>query len=152
MGVHGEERVPSVTPSIGTAAYSVGDAIGGLMTVPDAAAQHSGGVLSYVSVVDLAKNNTPIDVLFYKEAITPTADNSEMDAGDTDLTSHFMFKVSILSGDYVSLADNSVATSPPTAYPFRADGSGKIYAQARMAGTATMAAGDLTFKFGIMRD
>jgi hypothetical protein len=82
---------------------------------------------------------------------TTFTNNSALDVADGDLPSICaVFKVG--SGDWVSLADNSVATVKGLAIPYVAQ-NGNLYVALRSDGaTPTYAANELSATFGLLVD
>ena len=99
----------TVTPTVDTAIYAAGDALGGLLEFEDArtAFGRSGQICGA-----LLKDNHKLDQLIYlvlfDRTFTPTADQAAFDPSDADLAN----LVGILrfeAADYASFNDNSAA-------------------------------------------
>lgn len=144
----------ALTVAVDTNAYSAGDFMGtGILTIPDSM-YLGGGVLHTVTLVDLTKQNSAIDLLFFTTACTNTTftNNSALDVHDTDILT-FIGHVSIATTDYSSLNDNSVATVRNIGLTLNAGSSTKsIYCAPVCRGTPTYAASELRLKFAIIRE
>lgn len=105
-----------VTPTVSTSpAYSVKDAVGGLLTFANAASSSGGSLrIESVVIVDKASQKADLDLSFFAASITGPTDNAAFDPTDTELLDH-VGTVPILGGDYAEFNDNSAATV--TAFP-----------------------------------
>ncbi len=145
-------RPVRVTPTISSgSAYAAGDALGGKQSITGLTQAGFGGVIVNIGIVDLDAQNAEIQIHFFDDDITPTADNAAFDPADADLTGKWLGSVTIASSDYTSHADNSTATKACT-FPFRAP-QGTVYAQARIAAAKTYAStSSLTFVYSAIPD
>ena len=138
-----------------TVAYTAGDLMGTKLTFADVIqADYGGGEITSVTVVDLAKQLTAMDLLLFDELSTGTAwatgDNAALDVADADAL-NCIGKISIGTGDYSSLNDNAIATKS-TSLPFYVRGR-NLYGLLVTRGTPTFAdTDDLTVKISIERD
>lgn len=107
-----EGRAVTVTPVIDGNIYAAGDAMGGKLTltgiVPKGA---SVGMIRSIVIVDQDNEKAPIDVVFFAADPSGTTftNNGALDVADADALK-VAGVVSILAADYVSFADNAVAT------------------------------------------
>lgn len=101
----------TITPTISAAAYAAGDVIGTVQTVTNAMLDDEGSC-SLVDVVltDGDKQSVAIDLFFFDELPTGIpADNAAFDLAVAQLIK-CIGVVSIGAGDYVNLANRSVAS------------------------------------------
>jgi len=101
----------TVTPIIDTNIYASGDQVGSLNTIANAVCDNGGtGVLSHVTIVDKAKQNSILTLLFFSALPTlVSSDNAPLDISDVEMDK-CLGKVAVDTTDYVDLANNSVAT------------------------------------------
>lgn len=147
-------RIISATPVIDTNAYATGDQLGSLMTLENVVLDLTGSVtLMDVSLVDKAKQNASIDLLFFKSAPTLTSvDNGAFDISDANLVDIFMGVVKFTSANYSALNVNSVATTGNLGVMLTG-GAKNIYVHAVIRSTATYASTtDLQFIFKFYQD
>lgn len=142
------------TVVVDTNAYSAGDMMGtGALEITDAG-YIGGGVLHTISIVDLTKQSSAIDLLFFASACTNTTftNNAALDVHDTDALD-FIGHVSILATDYTALSDNSLGTARNVGLTFNPpENSKSIWCVPVCRGTPTYAASELRLKFSILRD
>ena len=140
----------SASPTISTSAYAVGDQLGSLQTLSVTGAKQSLATLLTLVVFDKASQNSAIDVLFFKESPTITSsDNSALDISDSEMDK-CIGSVSVVGGDYVSLANNSVASIgvSSTGIAMKSNTDNSLFAIARSAGTPTYgSSSDLVFSY-----
>lgn len=141
----------SAQPTVDTAAYAAGDAVGGLLTFAGIA-RGGGAVVEIVQVVvtDLAKQNAPLDLVLFDRAFTPTTDNTPFDPADADLP-NLVGILNVVAADYASFNDNSAAIKKVSVFckPNTADLFGQLVAR----GTPTYAAAtDLQIKLTAIQE
>ncbi len=153
MARYGATKTLAVSPTMDTNAYAVGDAVDDVQTFPRALEFGKTGYIQSVTVKDLAKQNGAFDILFFSAAVTSTiTDNAALDLDDADLA-NYIGHVSISSGDYVSLNDNSVATKSNIALPIHTSiENGDVQAVIRANDAKTYGAADITFAVSFMLD
>jgi hypothetical protein len=142
----------SVTPTVtALGAYTAVDAVGGLMTIPNAA-RYTGGAGSLVNltVLDKDSESAALVVFFFDRTVTAPGDNNAFVMTDADLA---FFLGAWSSGTFFDRAANSNAhfthTGPGTSMPFVLSGT-DLFALAYTTGTPTYTATtDLTFQFTI---
>lgn len=142
-------RLVTAVPVIVPAAYSSGDAIGGLLTFEDACSvfEPDFRIVSAV-LIDNAKQGVHVALLLFDRTFTPTADNAAMDPSDSDLQNATAI-VDFPAADYLALNDNSICQPDLGAgVPGRlVDGGTDLYGQLISYGTPTyVAASDITIK------
>lgn len=154
--VGGHTEVVTATPTITAGTYSAGYLIGGLMTISNAVRVAAGkGTIQSIVMTDKAKQDMPIDVIFFQANLpnSTLTDHAAATVHDTDLLS-CIGVVKILASDYSDFADNSVASKTSQGLPFAAAaGSTTIYAIAVARDAPVYAStSDLQFKFKIYPD
>lgn len=104
--------VSSTTLAVTTTPYSVGDCLGGIITVTNTSRTSGGSSeIKTFSLWDKANQKASITVLFWKASPSGTyTDNSAMVITGDDPS--FLGKIEILSSDYVTIGTNAVATIP----------------------------------------
>ena len=157
--VSGYSYSVSATPTITAGAYSADDALGDEMVLDVGIADDGktdAFVIQSISVLDKAKQSIAFDLLFFSESVTPAADNAAADFTDADLASYFLGHVSVASGDYAALNDNSVATVRNVGLQLKQESGGgdaKIYCYAVTRGAPTYAStSDLVINFDLAAD
>jgi hypothetical protein len=147
--------VLTATPTIDTAIYASGDLLGTKLTLTNAVRVAStGGKIMSVTVVDQAKQSIALDVLFFEADPTGTTftNNAALDVADADLL-NAVGSVSVVAGDYIALADNSLATVKNVNLRFKLDSGTSLYACLITRGTPTYAAAtDIQLKVGVEQD
>jgi hypothetical protein len=102
-------RRVTVTPTIDTAIYAAGDALGGLLEFEDARTPYArSGIICGAQLKDKHKLNQLIYLVLFDRTFTPTADQAAFDPSDADLIN----QVCVLrfeAADYASFNDSSVA-------------------------------------------
>lgn len=141
-------KLISQTPTIDTAVYASGDLLTPLMTF-DVGNVGDGGVIKSLMIVDLDADSPALDVLFFTSNLSNSTLtlNAAADIHDTDILT-FIGHVSFVSGNWIALADSSVATRENLSLPFT---TGTLYAVAVSRGTPDeLTATDITFILGVM--
>lgn len=146
-------KTVTARPTIVPAAYSSGDAIGGMLTFEDVCSAFDPSVRIIGAIlIDNAKQSALTRLLLFDRTFTPTADNAPMDPTDADLQNCVGW-VGWLAADYIALSDNSVAQKGGDLaaildWPVKVlDGNTDLYGQLVSYGTPTyVAADDLTVK------
>lgn len=100
------------TPTISTTAYTVKDAVGGLLTFANAA-RSAGGVATITGcqVVDRAQQRKNLDLVLFDRTITAPTDNAVFDPTDAELA-YCVGIIPIAAGYYADFSDNAVADVP----------------------------------------
>lgn len=154
-------KIVSVTPTISTSAYTSGDQIGGIMTLTDivrwdTSAQLGFSQLVSVTILDSDKQDTPIDIWFFKVSPTVTSvDNAAFAMTAANMKLQAIGAVQIgLSGTYSDAAAVSVCSTPNLNLPVQISASASsIYAVAIVRGTPTYTTtSSLQFQFAFFLD
>lgn len=154
VGGHGV----SITPALAVGAtpdYSIGDNIGGILTLPDAMRTSGGsGVLQSVFLADRANQKFGIDILLFNAMPTDTyTDNSAMPTLSTTDVAKIVRKVSIAAADWLTLGGCAFADISAIGKVVKAVGSANLYAVLVAQGAFNFAATtDLTARFGFLQD
>lgn len=145
----------AVTPILAVAgAYAAGDLVGSKLTLAGAVrAAGGGGIIQSVRISDKAKQNSPLDVIFFAAdpALSVFTDNGVATVHDTDLAL-ISGHVSLTASDYASFADNSVATKSGLGQAFRLDSGTSLFAVIVARGAPTYTAGDIELEVSILQD
>jgi hypothetical protein len=125
----------SVTPTISaSAAYTSGDAIGGLLTFANVARFSGGGArLKQVLIVDKDAARAPLDLVLFDRTFTNTADNAAFDPTDADLA-NVVAVVPI--GTYANFNDKALGYSLQLDLPLLLNGT-SLFGQLVMRGEPT---------------
>ncbi len=147
-------QVAVAVPGVSTSAYSVGDAIGTLITIPEACQDARTAVIMSIVLADESKQDAIIDVIFFNAnpSSTVITDNAALDIADADLLK-ICGTQKIVAADYSDFADNSVAHPAAKPTVFKSSGATTLYACLLCGGTPTYAATtDLQLSLGILQD
>lgn len=100
----------SITPTISAAGiYAAGDALGGKLVFANAVLAAGGaGMITKIVLVDEDQELAPIDLVFFDQDFTATADNALFDPSDADLANTLGY-VDVAVTDYADFVDNSIA-------------------------------------------
>ena len=147
-----------ITPTsfpVDTAAYALGDCIGGKLTIANAARRNSGGgEIRSLKLVDQANQKKAISLVLFDSDPTNTTftDNGALDVNDTDM-SKSLGVIEIAAADYRSMSDNAIATLKNIGIGYVLDGSRTLYG-ALVAGEAItyIASTDLSLALFTNRD
>lgn len=144
---------------VNTAIFAAGDAMHtGIITLPNCLQghNHSGSVVG-LSIVDQSAQNSALSVLLFGALLTTTAPvvNNPLDLADAEADDSFLGHIPVVTGNYLSLADNSIATvsniDVPVVTP--ATNGRDLFAIVVCGGTPTYAATtDLRIKMYIRQD
>lgn len=152
--VGGDTALIGITPTIDAAAYSANDCICAIQTIANAVRVIGGtGILQSVVVQDLAAQNAVLQILLFSAnpATGTYTKNAECDLDDTD-AGLCIGIVEIVTSDYKTIKDNSIATVKGIGLPIKCAAT-SLFAVIKTTGTPTYVAnGDLKFTFGILRD
>ena len=118
----GHIKTCTIQPAVDiSGAYASGDLIGkGPLCLSNATRTPGGsGVIHGLTLVDLAKQDAAIDVLFFDSNLfrTTFTDNGALTVNDTELF-HFLGGVKVTASAYHDFADNSCATMASIGLPF----------------------------------
>lgn len=146
--------IVSVTPTLDTNAYTSGDHMGTVHTIPGYA--HGPGMiatLNSLSIVDISQQKSALDIFFFDASPTVTsADNAAANIADAQSTAKCIGHVIVVAGDYRDIGSaNSIACVKNIGLTLKADSTASapnsIYAFVVARGTPTYGASDLTFKY-----
>jgi len=143
-----------VVPTITAGAYSAGDVVGGEITLTNAMRTSSGtGVLIEVTIVDLANQKAPLDLLFFdSDPTNGQADNAAYAWNAAD-QARFLAHIPIAAADYTTIASQAVCTLLTGGIPLAASGTANLYLIIVTSGTPTYTSvSDLRLRLGILRD
>jgi len=152
-------KIVQVTPNVTAGAYSANDAVGGIMTFEYALhAPKQTGVLLSVTIKDNASQEAALELVLFSKTFTAVADNAAFDVTDADML-NCLGVVPILSTDYDTFADNSIATVRNIGLGIRSENAvtssadGALYGQLLTRGTPTyVATTDVTVTLTILQD
>ena len=151
--------VIDVIPVITAGAYSVNDALGGQLQFA-AASVGAGdtGVIELVRIVDRAQQQVSLDLVFFDQAFTATADNAPFDPTDADLENCLGW-FNVPQSAYNNFAGNAVALVAPLGvdgrgFPFWTVGTDSLYAQlvVRSGPPTFVATSDIRVRLLVRRD
>lgn len=143
----------SPTITVDTAAYSIGDSIGGKLTLTSAVASSGGtGILQNITVVDASNIKPALEILIFNaDPTAATLTDQAAIALSTDV-SKVIDRITINTSDYVTVAGIAIA-KVNIGDVIQAVGSANLYAAINaVAAHDFVAATDLQVKFGFMRD
>jgi hypothetical protein len=120
--VGGKSAVLTAIPDMSTAPTTLmttGDALGGRLTFSNAVSgTRKSGLITGVTLVDLASQGTATDLVLYSVPVTGGTNNSAYDPTDAEVM-RCVGVVHIVAGDYSAFNDNSVAHRTGLAITFR---------------------------------
>lgn len=157
-------KIVSVTPVISTSAYTTGDQIGGIQTLSDAIlydSESKGAIITDICIIDADSQSAPIDIFFFRTLPTvASVDNGAATITDAEMAEKCIGHVSVLAGDYATLASNALATVRNVSLLVRStqdDASvinmKQVYAVAVIRATKTYTTtSSVTFKYGLLQD
>lgn len=146
-------KLISPTITVDTAAYTIGDCIGGKLTLTDAVRVSGGsGVLQTITIVDSSNIKPALEIIIF--SANPTAatltDGSAI-AFSTDV-SKVIQRIPVYTSDYTTVGSVAIATITPGMI-VQAVGSANLYAALNaVAAHDFVAATDLQVKFGLLQD
>jgi hypothetical protein len=113
--------VASAGLTIATTAYTAGDQMGTIFTLPNAARVSGGsGIITGVKLIDAADVIGPVDVMFFDRSVTLAADNAAFAISDADAL--FIVGLAQLSGAF-DIGNNRLAQQIPAAIPYTCNGT-----------------------------
>lgn len=147
MKIGGWTKTLKTAAVIDTGAYTSGDNIGGLLTLSNATRSggggpgQGGGLIQVVRLVDQDNEKREIDIVFFDENPTGTTitNNVALDIADADMAK-VIGHVTILATDYVSYADNAIATRTGLGLAFSLASGTTLYAAMVIRDTPTYTA------------
>jgi hypothetical protein len=144
----------TVTPTIDTTAYAAGDQIGTVQTLSNVFRLSTNGTstLQSITVLDLAKQNIPLDFLFFNASPTTGSNNAPVSISDSEMGTKCIGMVT-LGSNYSNLADNSISTTGQLGIPLSVASGTSLFVVvvARFAATYGVANG-LRFTYTFYQD
>ncbi len=140
----------TATPTIDTAIYAAGDAVGGLLTFTNAVRFSGGGLrIRKVLLVDKDQEQAPFDLVLFDRTFTNTADQAAFDPTDADLANIVaVVPISV----YANFNDNAVGFSPDLDWPVLLNGT-SLFGQLVTRGTPTFtSSSDLTVILSVIQE
>jgi hypothetical protein len=120
------EGVAVIVPiTVQAAAYATGELVGGKLTIPKAIPEGvTVGIIRTVVLVDQANQKIAKDLVIFRSnpSATTFTENGALDVADADALK-IVGVIPIAATDYVSFADNAVATVKPNLAVHADDGS-----------------------------
>ena len=143
----------TATPTITAGLYSIGDAVGGLLTFTNATRGPGlNGEVKTLVIVDRGEQNAACDLVLFDRTFTPTADNARFDPSDADLA-NVIGMIRVLPEHYTRFVDNSMAMILPVGLYFTSAVNANIYGQLVVRGIPTYSStGDLTVRLTLKRN
>ena len=153
LEISADAAIIQITPLINTVAYSVGDTIGGLMTISNAYdGIGAAAVLQSITVFDKANQSAAIDFLFFNASGTVPSNNNAFTWNSADYVK-FLGRARVAAADYITLNGRAIASVYPIGLVLQGNATHALYVVAVAQGTPTYATtSDLIFSFGLLRD
>lgn len=146
-------KLISFTPALAVAgAYSSGDQVGAINTASEAIDWNGGvAVLKSVTLLDGAKQDKALDLLFFSSSPTVTSiDNGAFALLDSEMLGKCLGKVSIAATDYSDAAASSVASKTDLSQVLKAAaGSRDLFCILVARDAPTYTNGDLKVLLGL---
>ena len=147
-------KVSGASVAVNGDIYAPGDLLGTKLTLSNALRVTGGsGFLQSITVQDLSNQKSALDVVIFDADpdTTTFTNNAALDVSDADAI-RIIHTVSFLASDYISFADNAVATKSGLAMPVAVAAGRDLYACLVCRGTPTYTAAELSLMFGFIRD
>lgn len=155
-----KSKILTMTPTIDTSAYAVGDQLGSLVELTNAVDDPSGtGTIVSVAVLDKSSKSAAMELLLFNDIPTVTStDNVALNVSDAEMAK-CLGSVKVLTTSYIALTANSLASVNGVNLIVRSAKSatnltGKsIWALLMSSGTPTyVGTTDLVISIGIKQD
>lgn len=145
-----------VTPDIGAAAFTIGDFVGGKLTLANAGRVAAGsGIVQSLSVVDAAKQNASLRIYLFKADLAGAyADNAVESFTLADMLK-LIDVIDVSAGDWETLTNCSVTRSEALrglGIPYKITSGTSLFAIIRTLAAPTFTADCLQLTFGLLRD
>jgi hypothetical protein len=152
--VGGNTIIVTVVPTITAGAYSAGEIVGGELTLTNAMRKVSGtGVLHSLTLFDADNEGAAMEVMLFDANPTGTYTDNNTPTWNAADEAKFLGKVSIATGDYITVNAMKMVCKTGIGLAVSANGSADLYAVVIVPGTPTYGTTtDLTFRFGFLRD
>jgi hypothetical protein len=145
-----ENKIYTVTPVITAGAYSAGDVVGGMITIP-VSGPGGGGTLRRIIIADDDNEKAALKIHFFTSQPTVFADNAAYAPVIADLVK-LIGVVPVASADYTTVNGNAYGIVQDLGIDFFVE-FGNLYAYVVCDATPTYAAvTDLTLRFGFWQD
>lgn len=144
--------VASAGLTIATTAYTTGDTLGTIFTLPNAARATGGyGVITGVAVISAADITGAIDVIFHRATATLAADNAAYAISDADALN--VIDV-VQLGTSIDIGNNRIARATGLAIPYETGAGTSLFASlaTRSGHTFFAAVTDLQLVVHVERD
>ncbi len=155
LSVYGSTTIITPTINATTIAYTSGDSIGGVIAITGAMRTSGGtGILQSVFVVDHSNQKPALDILIFDSTPTATAtDNGAMPTFAAADNGRLIRRISIATGDYVTVGGTGIADISALGKAVKANGSADLAMIINTTSTPTLTATtDLTVRLGFLRD
>lgn len=141
------------TPTITAGAYTLGSAVGGLLTFSNAVTASGGrGQVTHLALLDKARQHSPLELVLFDHTFTATADQSAFNPSSSDMA-YCIGAVAVNPEGYTRYSAQSLATVLGLALRFVANGSAHLYGQLVCRGTPVFTStSDLILRLTIKRD
>lgn len=149
--VGGAGIIISQTPTITAGAYSINDAVGGLLTFANAArVSAGGGIIKNVLIIDDAGQDAALELWLFSQTFTAMADNAAWAPSEADLE-NLICIIPSSDGAWFAAGTPSV-TAIESSQRFNLTGT-SLFGQLVTRGTPTFSAtDDLTIKAALLQD
>lgn len=147
-------QVIDLAPTITAGAYSLNDALGGLLTFANAShGAGESGIIEAIRLVDRAQQRPPLELYLFDQAFTAMVDNAAWSPSDADLN-NCLGHIVIPADAYSDNATNSVATVAGLALPYVTVGTYNLYGQLVIRGgpPTFVATSDLRVRLSVRKD
>lgn len=144
--------VISITPTVSTSAYSIGDCIGGKQTLTDAARLSGGTTVLYsLNIIDKSNQKPEFTILFFNaDPSAATITDNAAFAWSTDIAK-YVGMVSVTADDYKTIDSKAIARPDVSGLEMKASGSANLYAVVVADAVDTLVStSDLTFLYGFL--
>lgn len=141
------------TPTITAGAYSIGRAVGGLLTFANATLGNGrqGEIITLV-IVDLGRQEAALDLVLFDRTFTPAADNTAFNPSNADLANSIGM-IAVLPEHYTRFVSNSLAMIRPVGLYCTTGANANIYGQLVVRGIPSYGSTvDLTVKLTVKRN
>lgn len=128
-----------VSPTITSgSAYAAGNALGGLLTFPNAAFRGTAsGIVRAIAISDKAKQASAMDLILFIATFTATTDKTAFAPSAADLL-NALGVIPVVAGDYSQFSANALACVRSANLPFDLGGSNTdLFGQLVCRGTPT---------------
>ena len=141
-------------PTIQTAAYEANDVVGGVQELPLRGSAVGSGLLTNVTIADLANQKPALTILFFKAELAGTYTDGAAASPDNADYGELIGTVSIAGSDWTTVVANGLAVvTKDVSIGIKGDEMNIVRAVAITSGTPDYAAADqLIFNFSVQAD